>query len=78
MLGDNAMPQDSRRDDDSRKKLWGVEAIGLAAGIVNDNGEVNISKTYRLLEAGLLPASKLGRLWVSTVGRIERIFEESA
>jgi hypothetical protein len=55
--------------------LWGAEAIGRAAGIVDDNGEVNIRKVFHQLENGHLPAQKKGRLWQSTKTAIHRALE---
>jgi hypothetical protein len=39
--------------------LWGAAAIGEAIGR-------NTRVTYHLLERGLLPARKLGKVWVAS------------
>lgn len=41
------------------KPLWGAKAIGDELGLPE-------RKTFYLLEKGLLPARKIGRIWVST------------
>ena len=46
--------------------LWGAEQIGREANIVDENGNVHLPKTFRLLEQGRLPGKKVGRLWTST------------
>jgi hypothetical protein len=40
--------------------LWGATAIARAAGLPDRNA------AYHLLEAGHLPAQKVGRKWVSS------------
>jgi hypothetical protein len=55
--------------------LWGAEAIGRAAGIVDENGTVNRRKVFHHLESGHLPAKKIGRLWISSVTAIHRALE---
>jgi hypothetical protein len=49
------------RDDDDDTPLWGWAAIAEAAGLTGRR-----HKIYRMLEAGLIPAVKRGRLYVST------------
>jgi hypothetical protein len=56
------------------KILWGAFKIGEAANVRDENGEVDLSKTYYLLEKGLLDADKTGRIWTSTDERIARQF----
>jgi hypothetical protein len=58
--------------------LWGAEAIGREANIVDEHGNVELPKTFRLLELGRLPARKNGRLWVSTKEAIRDHFEIKA
>ena len=56
--------------------IWGAERIGREANIIDEKtGEVELAKTFRLLEAGRLPAKKNGRLWVSTKEAIRSFFE---
>lgn len=47
--------------DDPDEPIWGVGPIAKAAGLAGKR-----AKVYRLLEEGLLPAKKVGRLYVST------------
>jgi len=56
------------------KPLYGAEAIGRTAHLVDDKGNVDIRKTYHALEQGYIDASKFGRQWVSTPRRIRRAF----
>ncbi len=53
-----------KSDDDV---LWGAEAIG---------SEIRRSarQTFHMLERGLLPAQKVGRLWCATRGDLRRRF----
>jgi hypothetical protein len=55
--------------------LWGAEKIGQAANIVDDNGKVDLRKTFYQLESGHLPGKKVGRLWVSSVTAIRAVLE---
>jgi hypothetical protein len=43
--------------------LWGAAAIGEAIGR-------NTRVTYHLLERGLIPAKKLGKVWVASRKRL--------
>ena len=43
---------------DLDRPLWGAEAIGHEANVVDEAGEVNVKKTMRLLEQGLLPGQR--------------------
>ena len=58
---------------DLDRPLWGAEAIGREAGILDDNGDVNLNRVYYALEEGYLPASKFGNLWLSTPRRIRSV-----
>jgi hypothetical protein len=60
------------------KLLNGAEAIGREAGFVNGDGKVDLAKTYYALERGYLPASKRGRIWISTRNRIRGIYTGGA
>jgi hypothetical protein len=55
--------------------LWGAEAIGRAANILNADGEVDIRRVFYRLELGHLPGKKVGRVWTSTRDAIHRTFE---
>jgi hypothetical protein len=46
--------------------VWGARQIALEANIVDENGNVELPKTFRLLELGLLPGKKIGNRWVSS------------
>jgi hypothetical protein len=50
----------SEIDNDSNEVVWGAEAIGE---VVNRSSR----QTFYMLQAGLLPAKKIGNTWVSTV-----------
>ena len=57
-------------DSNDDRVLWGAYATGEEAQVFRDDGTVDLAKTFRLLELGLLDGSKVGRLWQSTTGRI--------
>jgi hypothetical protein len=57
-------------DTDLDKPLFGAEEIGREAGIVDENGEVDLDRVYYYLAMGYLPASKFGRQWLSTPRRV--------
>jgi hypothetical protein len=54
--------------------LWGAEAIGREAGLTHEDGTVNFRAVYYALENGHLPASKIGKRWVSTLRRLRSVF----
>jgi len=54
--------------------LWGAEAIGREAGLVDANGNVNLRSVFYALEKGHLPATKVGKKWCSTPRRLRRFF----
>jgi hypothetical protein len=58
--------------------LWGAEAIGRQANVVNEAGNVDLRKVFYLLENGLLPGTKIGKRWTSTKRRIRRAFAGEA
>jgi hypothetical protein len=58
--------------------LIGADQIGRCAGFVDEDGNVDLNKTYRALSQGLLDASKLGKIWVSTRGRVLAAFTGGA
>jgi hypothetical protein len=68
----------SSNDSDLDKPRWGAQAIGEMANVVDDDGTVDLRRTYYLLEHRLLPATKVGRQWVSTPRRIRRLFDGEA
>jgi hypothetical protein len=59
----------------SNNILWGAASIGREAGIIDENGEVDLRKVFYRLETGDLPAKKVGRIWVSSVTAIRRALE---
>ena len=65
---------DDARDAHLDAPLWNVEAIGREAGLVDDNGVVNMRATFYALERGNLPATKVGRQWVTTRRRLRALF----
>ena len=58
--------------------LWGAEAIGREAGLIHQNGDVNFRAVYYALENGHLPATKVGKRWVSTRRRLRSVFAGDA
>jgi hypothetical protein len=61
------MPQQT---DDLDVPLYGVAAIALAAGVVDERGEPAKKRAYHMLERGILSASKAGAIWTSTKRRL--------
>jgi hypothetical protein len=61
-------------ENDSDVPVWGAEAIGRIAGVLKDDGSVDLRRTFYLLESGYLDADKFGRRWASTPRRIRRRF----
>jgi hypothetical protein len=59
------------REDELDRVLWGAEAIGQQIGRSE-------RQTYHLLENGLLPADKVGKLWTSTPRRLRTRFNPEA
>jgi hypothetical protein len=60
-------------DDDLDRPIYGAEAIGRAAGLLNDDGSTNLRATYDGLEKGYIDANKFGlKKWVSTKRRARR------
>jgi hypothetical protein len=64
-------------DENLDATLWGADLIGLAANVVDEKGAVDVRRTYYLLEKGLLPGTKVGRIWTST-RRLARSVTEGA
>jgi hypothetical protein len=60
----------SDNHSDLDRPLYGAEEIGREAGIVDENGNVDLDKVYYYLANGYLSASKFGRQWLSTPRRI--------
>lgn len=65
-------------DENLDRPIWGAENIAREAGLVDDDGNVDVRKAFYLLEKGLLPGTKVGRLWASTPRRIRRAFAGEA
>jgi hypothetical protein len=68
----------SENEDDLDRPLWGAEAIGREARLLDKAGNVDTRKTYYGLENRYLDADKYGQLWVSTPRRIRRAFAGKA
>jgi hypothetical protein len=58
--------------------LWGAEAIGREAGLIDDDGKVDVRRAFYLLEKGLLPGTKVGSAWTSTPRRLRKVFAGDA
>jgi hypothetical protein len=65
-------------DENLDRPIWGAEQIGREAGVFDDEGNVDLRRTYYLLEKAYLPADKAGRVWVSTPRRIRVAFAGTA
>ena len=63
----------SPKELDLDRPVYGVRAICLAAGIVDEHGKPRTRAAYHLLEQGLLPASKIGRTYTSTPRRLRSV-----
>jgi hypothetical protein len=59
--------------DDPDRPIWGAEAIGREANILDEDGNVDLRKTYYKLEKGYLDADKNGREWVTTPRRLRNL-----
>jgi hypothetical protein len=55
--------------------IWGAEAIGREANIVDKSGAVDRRKVFYHLESGHLPAKKIGRAWISSTTAIRSALE---
>jgi len=54
------MSEKANEPQPQHQVVWGASAIGKVVGLSRP-------QTFRMLEAGLLPGKKFGRLWQSTV-----------
>jgi hypothetical protein len=63
----------SSKQFDPDTPVWGAHDIALAAGVVDKKGKARTRAAYHLLETGRLPATKIGKLWVSTARRLRSI-----
>jgi hypothetical protein len=61
---------------DLDRPIWGARAIALAAGVVDERGEPDLRRAYYLLEEKLLPASKCGRAYITTLRRLRSVANE--
>jgi hypothetical protein len=57
---------------DLDRLLWGCRAIAIAAGVLDDDGEPDVRRAYKMLQRGALDASKAGKLYTSTIRRLRR------
>jgi hypothetical protein len=64
----------SDKSSDLDRPLYGAEAIGREAEIFDDDGNVDLNRTYYALEKKYLDADKFGRLWISTPRRVRKAF----
>jgi hypothetical protein len=68
----------SAENENIDRPLYGAEPIGREAHIFDEDGDVDLRRTYYALEKGYIPADKFGRVWVSTPRRIRRRFAGEA
>jgi hypothetical protein len=64
----------SPMNDLADRPLNGAEEIGREAGLLDAEGNVDLNRVYYALAHGHLPASKRGRIWISTRNRIRRAY----
>ncbi len=64
----------SAENENLDRPLYGAEPIGREAHILDENGNVDIRRTFYALEKGYISADKFGRGWVSTPRRIRQAF----
>lgn len=53
--------------------IRGAANIAKVANVLKDNGDPDMTAAFYKLEQGYIPASKEGRIWVSTLRRIRSI-----
>src|SRR5260370_22705427 len=51
--------------DDLDRPIYGARNIAIAAGVLDKNGEPKVRAAFHLLQAGHLPADKVGGRWPS-------------
>ena len=70
-LSENRSPLDALD-----RPIWGAAAIAVAANLLKEDGKPDLRKTYYLLEAGELPATKISDGWVTTPRRLRDRFNQ--
>jgi hypothetical protein len=63
----------SATKNDLDTPVWGAAAIAIAVGLVDRRGKPRTRAAYHLLEGKKLPASKVGKTWVSNLRRLRGI-----
>jgi hypothetical protein len=58
---------------DLDQPVWGAADIALAIGLKTKRGKPRTRAVYHLLESGRIPASKVGKTWVSTPRRLRSV-----
>jgi hypothetical protein len=53
--------------------IWGARAIAVAAGLVDRHGKPRMRAAFHLLATGRLPASKVGKSYVTTTRRLRSV-----
>jgi hypothetical protein len=61
------------KEDNLDTPIWHAGPIAVAAGLVDKRGRPRVRAAYHLLEKGLLPASKVGRSFVTTLRRLRSV-----
>jgi hypothetical protein len=64
----------SDNNNDQDAWIWGAEAIALAAGLILEDGRPDQRSAFYKLEAGLLPAKRIGRRWATTRRLLNSVF----
>ena len=60
--------------EDLDRVLWGAANIAAEANLFTEDGRPDERKAFYLLERGHLPATKVGRQWVTTPRRLRQLF----
>jgi hypothetical protein len=58
---------------DADDLIWGAAKIAVAANVVDECDKPDMDRVYYLLQRKLLPASKAGKTWVSTLRRLRAV-----
>ena len=56
-------------DDKNDKFLWGAKAIA-------EEIDAELRPTFHMLEQGYLPATKVGRVWMTSRSRLRQFFDD--
>jgi hypothetical protein len=63
----------SSPERDLDRLIWGARSIAAEAGLKDTRGRPRTRAAYHLLETKKLPATKVGKVWVSTPRRLRSV-----